>query len=176
MLLNSQWFLHFAESRLTESLGQQVTIGALKVDPGRISRLRVEKLWVANPSWAADPYLASVDVVEVEIDLMNILRGDLLITDLQATAPVVHLERSGHGKSNWAQTNNGNSFTDNPQNDRQQNNATFDWPRINSVTVKGGRMTYLDPRKDIFLALSFYAGRREAGMVQGGVMANGGGH
>lgn len=176
ILLNSQWFLHFAESRLTESLGQQVTIGALKVDPGRISRLRVEKLWVANPSWAADPYLVSVDVVEVEIDLMNILRGDLLITDLQATAPVVHLERSGHGKSNWAQTNNGNSSTDNPQNDRQQDNATFAWPRINSVTVKGGRMTYLDPRKDIFLALSFYAGRREAGMVQGGVMANGGGH
>ncbi|WP_443147801.1 AsmA family protein [Nitrospira sp.] len=176
MALNSQWFLHFAESKLTESLGQQVNIGALEVDVGRIARLRVEKLWVANPSWAADPYLASVDVLEAGIDLMKLLRGDLLITDLQATAPVVHLELSGQGKGNWAQTNEGDSSPDNHQTGRQQDNATFDLPRVKSMTVKGGRMTYLDPRKDIFLALSFYAGSKGGGRVPIGLMANGGGH
>ena len=176
MAVNSQWFLHFAESKLTESLGQQVNIGALEVDVGRIARLRVEKLWVANSSWAADPYLASVDVLEAGIDLINLLRGDLLITDLQATAPVVHLELSGQGKGNWAETKEGDSSPDNQQTGRQQDNAMFDLPRVKSVTVKGGRMTYLDPHKDIFLALSFYAGSKEGGTFPIGLMANGGGH
>ncbi len=176
MALNSQWFLHFAESKLTESLGQPVNIAALEIDVGRIARLRVEKLWVANPSWAADPYLASVDVLEAGIDLMKLLRGDLLITDLQATAPVVHLEWSRQGKGNWAQANEGDSSPDNQQTDRQQDNGTLDLPRVKSVTVKGGRMTYLDPRKDIFLALSFYAERKGGGTFPIGLMANGGGH
>ncbi|GJL57761.1 MAG: hypothetical protein NPIRA03_06180 [Nitrospirales bacterium] len=175
-VLNSQWFLRFAESKLTETLGQQVKIGTLKVDVGRISRLRVEKLWVANPSWAADSSLASVDVLEVGIDLMKLMGGDLLITDLQATAPIVHLERSGEGTANWAQTNGGDSPPENQHTKPPQDHEARDLPRIKSVTIIGGRMTYLDPRKDIFLALSFHAGKKEAGTAQNGLMANGGGH
>src|SRR5680860_723745 len=107
--LNSQWFLHFAESKAKEFAGRQVTIGAFALDFGRISRLRVENLSIANPSWASDPSLASVDLLEVGIDVLPLLKGDLLISDVQATAPVVHLERSGRGTTNWSIADEGNS-------------------------------------------------------------------
>lgn len=175
--LNSQWFLHFAESKATELAGRQVTIGAFALDFGRISRLRVENLLIANPSWASDPSLASVDLLEVGIAVLPLLKGDLLISDVQATAPVVHLERSGRGSTNWSIADEGkSSHSDQPTEESGEGDPALNLPRIESVTVNGGRLTYLDPQHDIFLTLSILASRGESYTDQGRLVAEGGGH
>jgi AsmA family protein len=175
--LNSQWFLHFAESKATELAGRQVTIGAFDLDFGRISRLRVKNLSIANPAWASDPSLASVDRLEVGIDLLPLLKGDLVIPDLQATAPVVHLERSDRGATSWTIADKGNSsHSDQPTEKSGEGDPALNLPRIESVTVNGGRLTYLDPQQDIFVSLSILATREESHTDQERLVAKGGGH
>ncbi|WP_447962956.1 AsmA family protein [Nitrospira sp. Ecomares 2.1] len=175
--LNSQWFLHLAESKATEIAGRQVTIGAFALDFGRISRLRVENLSIANPSWASDPSLASVNRLEVGIDILPLLKGDLVIPDVQATAPVVHLERSGRGTTNWSIADEGNSSHSNqPTKESGEEDPALNLPRIESVTVNGGRLTYLDPQHDIFLALAIFGTKGKSPTDQERLIAEGGGH
>ncbi|MEX2491610.1 MAG: AsmA family protein [Nitrospirales bacterium] len=175
-VLNSQWFLHFAESKATEYVGRKVTIGSFELDFGRISRLRVQDLSIANPSWASDPSLATVDMLAMKVRVLPLLKGDLQITDLQATTPVVHLERSGQGQANWTFTPAGSAGDSRSIQQPSGESASFDLPRIETMAIDGGRLTYVDSQQDISLGLSFHAGWPESDPEQGRLVAEGGGH
>ncbi len=100
-VLNSSWFASFAETKLSEYLGQEVSIDSIAVDLGPTIRIRVENAVVENPAWASTPYLATVDTLELSIDGFELLSGDFVLTDVQLHKPVVHLERTIQGTANW---------------------------------------------------------------------------
>ncbi|MBA3613459.1 MAG: AsmA family protein, partial [Nitrospirales bacterium] len=176
-VLNSQWALDLVESKLTEQVGQQVKIGSFELELGQQIRVRIAEASVANPSWASNPFLASVDALEVWIDPIELLGGDLLITDIQTTAPVVHLERSVHGRANWAMGNGAHpSSADQEDQAPRKEESAFDLPRIESLVVTGGRLTYSDIPNDISLALSFHSRDPGSSPDQNRLVADGGGH
>ncbi|HBP86797.1 MAG TPA: hypothetical protein DD706_03765 [Nitrospiraceae bacterium] len=175
-VMNSEWGLEFVESKLTESVGQQVTINSFKVDPGRIIRVQIEKASVANPSWASNPYLASVETLDMGIDAIELLGGDLVLEHLQATAPVVHLERSAQGKANWAMESDArDSSPDHVTAQPDKEASSLDLPRIESLAITGGQLTYFDPSNDISVALSLNSRNYGDFTRPGQLMVDGGG-
>ncbi|WP_454061472.1 AsmA family protein [Candidatus Nitrospira salsa] len=156
VMLNSQWFQEFIETTLSETIGQKVSIDSIKLNLGHITRLRVEQISVANPSWASKPYLASVEVLEVGIDLSELLVGDLVFTEVQIIKPVFQLEKSAQNKANWVLTEESVSSPDEQDLSKQDKDegGLSDLPRIKSLSVDNGRLTYRDSTQDTSVTLS----------------------
>jgi len=177
LILNSQWFQNFAEVKLSEIIGQNVTIASIRLDPGAITRIRVEQASVANPSWASNPFLASVDVLTIGIDVFELLGGDLVLADVQLIKPVVHLETSAQDRANWQLEEQPPP----PQNDQdsagqdEDEDGVTNVPRIESLSVDNGLLTYVDTRQDTSLKLSFKSLNQNLSPEQGRVIAKGGG-
>jgi hypothetical protein len=55
--------------------------------------------------------LASLDVLEVEIDVIELVGGELVFTEVYAAEPVIHLERSIDGIANWAERDSRSAAT-----------------------------------------------------------------
>ncbi|WP_454061488.1 AsmA family protein [Candidatus Nitrospira salsa] len=177
LILNSQWFQNFAEVKLSEIIGQNVTIASIRLDPGAITRIRVEQASVANPSWASNPFLASVDVLTIGIDVFELLGGDLVLADVQLIKPVVHLETSAQDRANWQLEEQPPP----PQNDQdsagqdEDEDGVTNVPRIESLSVDNGLLTYVDTRQDTSLKLSFKSLNQNLSPEQGRIIAKGGG-
>ncbi len=174
--LDPPWVANIAEDKLTELLGQDVTIDSIDIDLGTVIFLRAENASVANPPWASEPSLASVDVLEVGIDVFELFSGDLVFTEVNATEPVVHLERSAQGTANWEIKGGIPSSTEDQASVSQgKDGDTLNLPRIESLSVDDGLLTYVDPNYDTLLELSFKSSNQQSPRAQGRIVASGGG-
>lgn len=72
---------------LTSVLGREVMIAGIdEIQPGRQTSFVVTGLSIANPQWAGDSQLLSVDRVRVFLDLLSLVRsGPVVITDLEVS-------------------------------------------------------------------------------------------
>jgi len=176
-MLNPRWVANIAESKMTEMVGQEVTIDSIDFDLGTVIRLRVENAAVANPSWASNPYLASVDVLDVGIDVSELLGGDLVITDVQMVDPVIQLEKSSQGQANWIFKKEPTSSGNNQESASQgvDDDGAMNLPRIESLSVDDGLLTYIDVNQDASLKLSFESSSQKPLTDKVRMVANGGG-
>ncbi len=176
-MLNPQSVANIAESKLTELIGQKVTIDSIDINLGTITLVRVENVSVANPPWASDPSLASVDILEIGIDMFGLLGGDLVLTEVQMVEPVVHLERSAQYGANWITKEGDRSGNaDQAPVSQSKDGGVPNLPRIESLSVDNGLLTYVDPNDNTSLELSLKSNDRQALTGQGSIVADGSGH
>ena len=177
-LLNPRWVAHLAESKLTDLVGQEVRIDSIDIDLGTVIRLRAENASVANPPWASDPYLASVEIFEVGIDVFELLSGDLVLTDVQLAKPVVHLERGNHGGANWAVGASEEFSSDDQQgsDSRRENDNAFSLPRIESFSIQEGSFSYIESHQNTSLEISVKSGVEQSPTDSLAITVDGGGH
>jgi AsmA protein len=64
-------------------------------------RISIRSVSFANPAWAAAPQMVVADRVDVSIDLLALLRGQLVFPDVQLWRPQVFLEQADGGRKNW---------------------------------------------------------------------------
>ncbi len=58
------------ERLASEQLGREVRLsGPLRIDPGRVTAVEAEGLWIAAPEWAAADHLLKVDRLRAALDL-----------------------------------------------------------------------------------------------------------
>ena len=176
-VFNSDWFMNLAKAKLTDYIGQEVAIDSIDIDLGQIIRLRVENISVANPPWASTLNLASVDMLEVGLDVLELLSGDLVLTEVRLDEPVLHLERSISGTANWAMAEDGTSSSPTLQvSERQsEDNSELNLPRIESFLIEEGRLTYVDPQHTTSIDLSFNSSNRQTLEDQYSIVSDGGG-
>jgi AsmA family protein len=82
-------------------LGRTVSIGALSVNLGWITRVHVEDLSIGNALWSADERMFHVRSASAEVHPWSLLRGAPRMPVLQLTEPEVLMERSRDGAPNW---------------------------------------------------------------------------
>lgn len=113
------------QSQASTALGRNITLqGPLSMGISLTPTVVIEKLHIANPDWASRPYFASIDVIELEVELIPMLREELKIASIKVKSADILLETNKDGEDNWHLTG---------LSSKQQNNKAVD---IESVEVK----------------------------------------
>jgi len=132
----------YIEQQLTDITGREVTIaGDFDIDLGWTSRVRLEGLHLSNAAWSKQSKMLQMSALEVGIELKSLLLGRIIIPEVMVERPRILLETSGNGRSNW-------NFSRSQTADSRKTGMP-ELPIIRSLTIKEGKIRYLDRSQDI---------------------------
>jgi len=136
------------ESHLSSVLDRPVTIGALAVEPGRVTRVQLDDVTIANAPWAKEQPMARADSAVMYFTLGALLR--MRPDYVQLVKPDALLERNAQGDANWR-------FDDGE-----------DRLSIEAVDIDAGKLRYRDPaaRADVSVAISTQAIEGQAALLR----------
>ena len=131
-LFGWNWLRAPIERMTLDKTGRALVIrGDLDVALGWPSpRMRAEDITFENPAWAKEKHMIVVDAVEVAVDLPQLLRRNIVFTEVLLERPVVFLEQGSEGRKNW--------LLDRDQRDESAH------IRIGRLTLDDGRLGYDD--------------------------------
>ncbi len=89
------------EQYVSTALHRRVSIGMFRIGWGNPLSLEVRNFSVANPTWADEPNLVSIESVSAKIDPWSLFGGVLRFQKLIVVKPVIVLERDKDGTGNW---------------------------------------------------------------------------
>ena len=96
------WLKGPIESQVSRSLGRPFRInGALEVEPTLQPRITVESIELGNAPWGSDEPMAKIDRVEVTVDLLKLLQGEIVLPEIRIAHPALLLETRTDGPPNW---------------------------------------------------------------------------
>ncbi|MDQ4147177.1 MAG: AsmA family protein, partial [Pseudomonadota bacterium] len=97
------WLKAYAMDRASVAIGRKVTIENIDlVDLSLTPRIRMEKARLENTTWSDRPYMLVIPKLAFSIDLLALLKGRLVLSDVDIEQPKLHLAISRKGKPNWA--------------------------------------------------------------------------
>ncbi|WP_431855614.1 AsmA family protein [Azospirillum sp.] len=137
----------FVARQATKALGREVAIdGTFSVKIGDPIRIHVEGLRVANVEWAAEKTFAELKVLDAEVRLWPLLRGNIEVPKLLLTEPKLDMEKNKEGENNW-------TFGSDPRKAAAKETVKPDnrheIPIIEAMEIDGGRVRYRDPGRQI---------------------------
>ena len=95
---------------------------------------------VANADWSTEGPLVQAASLEIAVDMTALMAGEVRITGLQVTDPVIVLERNEAGLANWDfRAVSGGGGTAGPDTPGQGTPFTLD-----SAVITGGTLRYID--------------------------------
>ncbi|MEO1016998.1 MAG: AsmA family protein [Pseudomonadota bacterium] len=90
------------EARLSDALGRKVEIrGSIGISLDYRPVIEVHDIWIANPSWADGDALATIETVELQAELMPLLRRQYIIDEITLTGVDVNLQEDENQTGNW---------------------------------------------------------------------------
>jgi hypothetical protein len=114
---------------VSDKLGRKFEITRhLAVSLGRTITVKADGLELANPEWAAEPYLVKASAAEFDISLWPLLHGDVQLPRVVLSKPEIGLQMEPDGKRTWVLSR-----------DTADANAT---PDIGSMAVDEGVLKY----------------------------------
>ncbi len=122
-----------------EKTGRALLIaGDLQVDlDWPAPRLRAKSVTFANPVWARERQMLASDEVELTFDIVELLRGKVVLPDVRLIRPLLFLERSGERRKSW--------LLDKAQSDEEPLIS------IQRLTLDQGRLGYDDEAQNTHL-------------------------
>lgn len=95
---------------------------------------------VANAEWSTEGPLLQAASMEIAVDMASLMSGDVRITGLQVTDPVIVLERNAEGQANWDfRAAAGGGGTAGPETPGAGTPFTLD-----KASMSGGSVRYID--------------------------------
>lgn len=132
--------------RSGDRLGRDVTLEGLSVDWHWTPTVELTGLRIANADWVQSRDMLSADRVAFRIQPWPLLRGDVVLDYLILEAPRIDLERRPDGATSW-------EFSQNPVGAAAAEGLApddrYDAPRIGRLTIRDGRIAYVDPGRGI---------------------------
>jgi uncharacterized protein involved in outer membrane biogenesis len=103
MLFQWNWLRGPLAGYLSHRLNREVAItGDLKVHPWSLQpRATVNGLVIGNPRWAGREPMARLPRLTVQVELLRLLRGQVVLPLVEVTRPNVHLIRDAQDRANW---------------------------------------------------------------------------
>ncbi len=140
----------YASERASGAAGRKIEIGNIDVKLGRVSRLIVSDLSIANADWGQSPSLVKFEQAEVTIRVMPLLRGRVVLPSVHLVRPDIALEKNADGKSNW-------DFSQNPAGvaaaEATAPDERSEFPIIGSLRIDEGKVRYVDQPAQIAVDL-----------------------
>jgi len=132
------------------TIGREVALtGPLDVDFGRVTRIHLQGLSVANADWGRAPYLLRIGDLDVAVEVWPLLSGNVVIPSLRLANVDAGLERMADGRANW-EFGSGRPAKAEPA--RAGEPARL--PLIESLDISDTRVTLDDRRLDKQAALT----------------------
>jgi len=127
------------EAFLSDKIGHRLDIdGLFELQVRKLTKLTAEDVTLSNGDWPSESTIVSAGHISITIDLWSLIRGPLIIEDLDIRGITVYLERDGEGKANW--------MTGRPASGEV---SEFDAQLIafRDVQVEDVQMSYVDPAR-----------------------------
>ncbi len=132
-LFNSDgWLRSLIEYQVAARTGRALKIaGEFGVDWSLHPRIHAEQVSLENASWGSHPKMLEAERIALTINLADLLKGDLVLPQVELSRPWVLLEFSADGRRNWILERN-QKRSDDP-------------PVIERLTVDSGTFVYRNP-------------------------------
>jgi uncharacterized protein involved in outer membrane biogenesis len=145
VFINWNWVGDYAARKISEQTGRKFTIGDLNVDVWSLQpHLQATKVRVENAPWGEPPQMVKLGALETSIDLVQLIKGRVVIPELIIDQPIVHLEKS-KGKANWQLSSN--KAAQKPLKQKAEPAAPLhrgELPAIGKLVIRDGQITYHD--------------------------------
>src|SRR3569623_1334032 len=90
------------ERKVSAATGREMHInGNLDVDLSLHPLIRVQGITLSNAAWGSQPQMLSIDELAFRIDLMKLLRGQVILPEIRLQKPELLLEEAADGRANW---------------------------------------------------------------------------
>jgi AsmA family protein len=127
----------------TNIVGREVSVGGdFQLYSNPHIKFRAEKLVVANPTWAEGEKFIDSDLIDLRIDILRLIFGDILFR--RATLKDTHFALE------WDEAGVHNSWTFG-----EARGEPFRLPKIREAAIAGTSLAYRDPPRQLFVDLSF---------------------
>lgn len=155
-LLDWNWARDHAIQQVSEMTGRTLIIeGDLNIDWSFIPRIRIEQVRFENAAWSEKPYMLELAAIDIQIDLRELIMGQIVLPEVSLIKPSIFLEKSTDGKANW-------EFDVMPVADPAPEDRT-EFPIIKQLRIEQGRVAFFDPSTQTDLTAKIASIRGKAG-------------
>ena len=133
------------ERKVSAATGREMHInGNLDVDLSLHPLIRIQGITLSNAAWSSQPQMLSIDELAFRIDLMKLLRGQVILPEIHLQKPELLLEEAADGRANWQFKSD--------QADKGGGAA----PEIRELDIRDGQLSYKNPQinTDVTVALN----------------------
>ena len=142
-LLDWNRFKGIITTRASEATGRELAIaGDISVDWGWHPRVTLEGVTLENADWSSEPYMVEIRRLSVRIEILELLRGRIVLPEVELDRPRLILERNDRGDGNWAFEPAGVAEAASPD-DRTE------VPIVERLAIREGEIVYRDPGREI---------------------------
>ena len=139
------WAKGYVAGQAGEVLGRTVTIGDLEVDLALEPIIRASSIRIENVSWGSQPHLLELSQLMFQIDLLELLKGRIVLPEIELIQPVANLDQSKQGQFNWAALG-----TASHQRSSEQSGRSIALPTVERLRLQNGRLVYRDAGDEQF--------------------------
>lgn len=134
----------FAKAEVKSLTGRELTIaGPVKLDISLVPSVDLQDVHFANASWGSRPNMVSLKRLEIEVELLPLLVGEVVVKRLIVVEPDVLLEIDAEGRSNWVFETGGPAVGDaGPGGGGDVEPVSM--PDVRDFSIKGGLLTLAD--------------------------------
>lgn len=128
------------ERQVERALDRPITVGgdigfSLSLNP----TVSLAEVTLANVPGGSRPEMATVGLLEGQVELLPLLRGEVRIIRLVAHEVDLLLERDGDGRPNWLFGRDGGIAAPTLETDGERS-----FPHLGELAIESGRLTYLE--------------------------------
>ena len=153
LLFDWNWFKPLVERQASAALGRQVSIADVRVELGRVPRVVLGGVRVANPpDWPGGGDFATVERLAVDVDAMAYIRNrEIVVPRIVADRPVVEAAQTPEGKANWTFDTGGG------KGDQASSGPS---PKIGALQINEGRGHVVVPKLQADFAITAATGEQ----------------
>jgi uncharacterized protein involved in outer membrane biogenesis len=140
--------------RITAATGRQAAInGDLKVHVWSWNpSAEVDDITLKNPSWADRDLMFGAKRLRVSVSLAHLLRGQIVLPEIDLVQPVINLERDASGRASWE--------LGTPSGKPNGNKQPAKLPVIRRLSIEGGKLHVVDEVRKLTFSGSLVAADR----------------
>ena len=139
------WVKGYVADQAGDVLGRAVKIGDLEVDLALEPIIRASRIRIENASWGSQPNLLDLSQLMFHIDLLELLKGRIVLPEIELIQPVAHLDQSKQGQLNWATLGAASQ-----QGSTEQSGRSIALPTVERLRLHDGRLVYRDAGDEQF--------------------------
>jgi uncharacterized protein involved in outer membrane biogenesis len=143
-LPNWNWARDLLARQMSELTHREFTIhGDLTIDWSLVPKIRIENIQFENAVWSKQPHMFTLEALDLNIDVMQLLKGYVILPEIVLTKPRIILEKSPDGKGNWEL-----------QPDASDKDEDKEFPMVERLRIIEGHLIYQDLSADTHFSAS----------------------
>lgn len=154
MTTDTRQITGFISERVKAATGRELVIaGDIEMKLSLVPTLSAADVRFGNASWGSRPDMVRLDGVEIGLELVPLLRGDIRLSALTLIGPEILLEVSPEGTPNWRISVDPRTALKAREIEREAERI-YGLPVLESLAVERASVRYLDPGRKLDRRLS----------------------